>query len=219
MVRQGMRCITGNGQTINIWKQPWLISKDIDLFHLLYAYEWFQTFNFLIDHETSQWKTHVVESIFNKEDTNAIQEIPLLNTSKNDHIFWKFSPNGVYTIKTAYHSIMDNTNNLKVEGTWMMIWKLHIPPKSKHFMWRPLRECLPTTQQLATKGISCQPHCCFCSQHLENEWHLFVSCTKAQQFWQQVGLWNSIEPYVRAPSLSVTLWSIWKARNQKVWNI
>lgn len=136
MVRQGMRCITGNGQTINIWKQPWLISKDIDLFRLLYAYEWFQTFNFLIDHETSQWKTHVVESIFNKEDTNAIQEIPLLNTSKNDHIFWKFSPNSVYTIKTAYHSIMDNTNNLKVEGTWMMIWKLHIPPKSKHFMWR-----------------------------------------------------------------------------------
>lgn len=93
-----------------------------------------------------------------------------------------------------YHAVMESlldTNDNKVEGDWMKIWNLNIPPKIKHFLWRSPRNCLPTTL-LAAKGVHCQFECSFCSQHFENERHLFLSCPKAKEYWQHAGLSNTI---------------------------
>ncbi|RZC11331.1 hypothetical protein D0Y65_011502 [Glycine soja] len=69
-----------------------------------------------------------------------------------------------------------------------------ISPKINHFLWRVLRQCLPTRARLITKGVECPLHCYFCSQSYENEWHIFFACDKAKEVWQAAGLWHLIHP-------------------------
>ena len=61
------------------------------------------------------------------------------------------TPHGLYLVKSAYHHLMETMfqqDHLKVEGNWPILWKLDIPPKIKHFMWRSLKIFLPTWECL-----------------------------------------------------------------------
>lgn len=82
----------------------------------------------------------------------AIKETPLLNLLDSDKKIWKFTHNGMYNVRYAYHSIMEeilDVSHLKVEGNWIAIWKLNIPPKIKHFLWRALRGCFQPETSLS----------------------------------------------------------------------
>jgi len=80
--------------------------------------------------------------------------------------------------------------------------------------------------------------CVVCAGPYKDNSHLFFDCDKSISCWQQSGLWNDILQSIH-PSASfaenifsilqqfdnhqkqvfvVTLWSIWKHRNNKVWN-
>lgn len=133
----------------------------------------------------------MIEDIFNDEDAEKIQNLPLLLTNEVDCLVWSDSNNGAYTIRSTYYSIMEeilDTCDLKVAGSWLHIWKLQVPPRIKHFIWRLQRCCVPTRQRLQEKGIQCSSECIFCTNEIENTWHLFVTCHKAQEIWKHVGL-------------------------------
>lgn len=36
---------------------------------------------------------------------------------------------------------------------------------------------------------------CFCSDNLENAWHLLFGCAQAKAMWEVAGLWTMIEPH------------------------
>lgn len=85
------------------------------------------------------------------------------------------------------------TNHLKEEDEWMQLWKLKIPPKIKHFLWRILRGCLPLRTQLQSKGVHCPHECPFCETNFGNDWHLFFGCVHAVTIWKKAGSWNIIQ--------------------------
>lgn len=88
-------------------------------------------------------------------------------------------------------------------------------------------------------GLDCSEKVCsapitaFCNDSFENEWHLFFGCSKAQQVWEAMGLWESIAPDFEIAEgavdlffklldnfnsdakidLAAGLWCIWKLRN------
>lgn len=73
----------------------------------------------LIDQSTRAWKRDLVETTFNATYVADILSIPLLHTTENDKLFWKFSTNGEYTLRSAYDNIIDkllDTSNFKSEG-------------------------------------------------------------------------------------------------------
>lgn len=39
-------------------------------------------------------------------------------------------------------------------------------------------------------------NCCYCSNHFENEWHLFYAFDKAKEYWRKAKLWHLIESKV-----------------------
>ncbi|KHN44028.1 hypothetical protein glysoja_037883, partial [Glycine soja] len=80
-----------------------------------------------------------IESIFNEYDIISIKSTPLLSLQEDDNMVWKYTSHGAYSVRSAYHCIMDNTlkvDHLKAVGDWKVIWSLNVPPKITQFLWR-----------------------------------------------------------------------------------
>ncbi|GAU47271.1 hypothetical protein TSUD_280940 [Trifolium subterraneum] len=127
--------------------------------------------------------------------------------------------------------------SLSVNGEWRKIWDMRLPPKLKHFCWRLLRGCLPTRFNLHRRGVQCQTICALCNNATEDELHLFTDCANAILCWKEVNLWQSLEhQFLQSGSFSsiifsiissmeetkqslfaAVLWSIWRARNECIW--
>lgn len=50
-----------------------------------------------------------------------------------DKCVWQFTPNRNFSVKTAYDSLFHAQHIF--EWKWHFIWKLHVPPKIKTFLW------------------------------------------------------------------------------------
>lgn len=119
----------------------------------------------------------------------------------------------------------------------MRLWKLKVPLRVKLFLWHACRNCLQNRTQLQTKGVACSGVCAQCDPVLESNWHLFVVCPKSVSCWDRADLGVAVRvaaegansfkewcfnllctlPSIKAEIFAVTLWSLWKARNVKIW--
>lgn len=118
-------------------------------------------------------------------------------------------------------------------------WKMKdLPPLIKTFTWRLIRRALATAKRASRYSHNIQPNCASCSLQ-EDDAHLFFFCDLPRAIWStyhpSIDLSNIptdpdgiqlILPYAIPNSLSrhdfahrlVTLWYIWKARNDKRFN-
>lgn len=109
----------------------------------------------------------------------------LFDNSVSDSMIWKHTPNDIYSVRTAYHSLMDsltlNDINFWVEGSWNLIWALQIPPKVNYLLWRILRRCLTSRDRLGSKHVPCDmSHPLWILQNWYREWlaHYFSDVNK-----------------------------------------
>jgi hypothetical protein len=156
-------------------------------------------------------------------------------------LVWQFERDGAYSVKSAYKDILNHDVAViqhRVPGNWNCIWSLKLPSKVKNFLWRACRNCLPTRIRLQSKGVQCTDRCAVCDDFGEDSTHLFFMCNKSMICWQRSGLWSILMAVFDIDAsfptnvfailhhldqqqkqvFSVTLWSIWKHRNNKVWN-
>ncbi|KAJ1412101.1 Ribonuclease H superfamily [Sesbania bispinosa] len=193
-----------------------------------------------IDASRGHWKVDMTRSFFSAADVNRILSIHLSRLDREDSLIWKLSKDGRYSVKSAYYHITENmvdNSHYKVQGDWKTLWKLKVPNCVKLFLWRLLRGCLPTRMNLQCKGVSCPATCAFCESALENEWHVFFGCMNSIACWQKAGMWQLLEQpvsvsegfqetaffllsslqYNMKHKFAMVLWSLWKQRNEKVW--
>ncbi|KAJ1404858.1 SPX domain [Sesbania bispinosa] len=193
-----------------------------------------------IDASRGHWKVDMIRSFFSAADVNRILSIHLSRLDREDSLIWKLSKDGRYSVKSAYYHITENmvdNSHYKVQGDWKTLWKLKVPNCVKLFLWRLLRGCLPTRMNLQRKGVSCPATCAFCESALENEWHVFFGCMNSIVCWQKAGMWQLLEQpvsvsegfqetaffllsslqYNMKHKFAMVLWSLWKQRNEKVW--
>jgi len=168
-----------NEMEVRQWTQLWLWKKDKSYVSFLppLGLE-FMTVNSLIDHENNSWRMDIAAQILNEDDMNDLQMVPLTNTHDSDRPCWKYSAHGKYTVRSAYHHLMDNmicNENLKVKGNWKLVWQLPLPPKVKHFLWRTLKCCLPTRTRLQSKGK-------------ESIARVFFGCQQVRNVWEEAGI-------------------------------
>lgn len=114
------------------------------------------------------------------------------------------------------------------------MWKIKAPPKVLNMVWRALAQCLPTLTALHGKHVPVSKMCPVCNGEEESTLHALVKCPFAAQCWGDKGLlWVGssfgsfaewLDEVLRLSRKDeyaeiVTLcWSIWKARNNTVWN-
>lgn len=109
-----------------------------------------------------------------------------------------------------------------------------MPPKVLSFIWRAVSFCLPTKIQLMSKHVQIDASCPVCHEAPETIYHALVTCRVAAKCWQYFSHSSSTLDFLDFPAWlnnkisgqsrenkakALTLcWSIWRARNDLVWN-
>lgn len=118
--------------------------------------------------------------------------------------------------------------------TWSILWKLKLLPKLKLFVWRVASGSLPTKTQLKSYHIDIDACCPVCNSAEETIIHCFWDCIFARRCWSRPdltmlsghfptfldwldSLFQQFEDEKRAYFVMIC-WSIWKSRNEGVWN-
>lgn len=61
----------------------------------------------LVDNDTRNWKTDLVNLYYDQHVENQILYMPIFKDMGEDKCSWKFTSHGEYNVKTTYHYIME----------------------------------------------------------------------------------------------------------------
>ncbi|KAJ8421864.1 hypothetical protein Cgig2_009349 [Carnegiea gigantea] len=89
----------------------------------------------LIDHDNACWRGNLIREYFLPVDAEVILTVPLCASWSHDKLIWRYSPDGAFSVQSAYHMIM-MSRTLGSEGSshakhdeWKAHWKLCLPPR------------------------------------------------------------------------------------------
>lgn len=101
--------------------------------------------------------------------------IPKFGTQAKDCLYWKDHPSGKFTIKTGYAHLAGLKSETQGEGSKFLkiIWRIHIMPKWKIFLWNLYHNALKVKDNLASRGINISTECDYCGIAGEDMQHLF----------------------------------------------
>jgi hypothetical protein len=153
---------------------------------------------------------------------------------------WSETQSGKFTVRSAYQ-LLEKTTREENRGEssssqtfrwlWRKTWKLGIPGKIKHFIWRAYHDSLPTSHNLFRRKITPNPFCNICDQEEETTYHALWKCAMARNTWALVPgrvqkLPNQGEDFPRfmlwifqnfskteVEEWATISWAIWSARN------
>lgn len=108
-----------------------------------------------------------VRNMFLPHEAQVILGILISHRLPNDSLIWACTPNGKFTVKSAYkvaHKWLqdgqhktaggDCSDSSCMQGLWKSIWRLNFPNKIEHFMWRACLNILPTKELLRSRGTA-----------------------------------------------------------------
>ena len=123
------------------------------------------------------WKKTLVRSTFLPHKAEAILSIPISHTFPEDELTWAWTPNGKFTVSSAYNvscSWLYERRNMadgckvsdpkKRSKFWNFIWQLNCPSKVKRFMWRACKNILLTNYCLKLRKIPMEDMCRACGK-------------------------------------------------------
>jgi len=180
----------------------------------------------------------VIDHCFNLTEAEAIKSIPLSSTSQLDKLIWPFTPTSQYSVKSGYRFLFEsnspqplsNPSSTQSMGWWKKLWKMEVPNKVKHFVWRTCREALPTKANLSRRRIIPDGVCDRCETHRDDSSHALFFCFDVQVVWTSDPNWQwlldmqgqtakkifvrALEEDKDATLLAFTSWAIWNRRNK-----
>ncbi|KAL0424121.1 UNVERIFIED_CONTAM: putative mitochondrial protein [Sesamum radiatum] len=201
LLKAGCRWRIRTGHSVNIWTDPWvpripslriITPKSSDV-HISYVSE-------LIVAGTGEWDVELINALFWPEDQALILQIPLSRVGMADLLVWHYSPNGLFSVRSAYHlalsliSSVGSSNDRWCQNSWRAVWQAHVPNKVKLFLWRAIRDILPTASKLRRRLSHEVVSCPFCDFSDESPIHTLLRCSFARQVWAISGLrWYDID--------------------------
>jgi hypothetical protein len=184
----------GDGKQIRIWGDRWIpIPSTFQVQSQPGSLPQDALVSSLIDLVTGGWNVALIRASFNATEADVICSLvpsPLGNADKN---VWIASPNGCFTVKSAYHSEMKRRAQAWGEGSgssrntkiWQAIWNLKAPEVYKNFAWKMCNNILPTKVNLQRKHVVQDSICPICYSSPEDLWHTLWSCPAAVAVWQK----------------------------------
>ena len=142
---------------------------------------------------TKSWNVEVLQNYFYPWEADAIRKIYVSEACNSDCLVWPKTSKGCYSVKSAYwmlatEAINEAASSFGGAGTkvWKNIWKIRVPPKIKHFMWRSATDSLPTKQNIACRKIPIDETCSLCDDQQETSMHVIWLCDQAKAVWKSV---------------------------------
>lgn len=107
-----------------------------------------------------EWDLQMIRNNVDHSSAFDILKTPISWSSTVDNLFWPYSKNGRYEVKSGYQLLIRNsqnpttalsTSNFTPTELWSGIWGAHVPEKVKHFTWRPYHNVLSKREALHRK--------------------------------------------------------------------
>lgn len=164
VVKVGCRRRIGDGESTRVWEFPWLPCPEngcltTDMVPQLKDI----TVSRLMGMDKRSWEEVILKDMFNNQDVELIQRIPIPNQQRRDNWFWFMEDSGKFTVISVYKHLQ-GMHDTSYNNFWKKLWSLKIPAKVINFLWCVCRGCLPTMTALALKHINVDKKCpwCFC---------------------------------------------------------
>jgi hypothetical protein len=199
----GRRMRVGNGLLTSFWGDSWCsISPLKDMFPVL--------FDICNDQKISVAEAAVLGWRFTYRrwltPDLIIQEAGILQilnhvrlSEEKDSPHWKWSKNGIFTVKSMYKHLCSNGR----DRSFRHLWKSKIPLKIKVWLWMIWHNAIATKDNLIIRNWSGNSTCQFCSDQ-ETISHLFFGCSAAKFVWSAVA--TAINAHTRPGSFSQFFW-------------
>lgn len=236
----------GNGESINIWSDPWLShSSQIRPMGLapVQFIDW--TVKHLMMPSSTDWNRAAIQQVLPHEEERILSLQPS-KTGAPDKLIWLGTTSGEYTMKSGYHKALELSElttppPTTVDMDWKKaIWNLQTSPKIKLFLWKIFQDALPVGNALASRNIGTNQPCIRCNTD-ESINHLFLHCEFAHKVWKLAPFSSCMDsrglldlstvwlqlckatcfPPVRistGPLAPWILWSLWLAKNNRIFN-
>jgi hypothetical protein len=236
----------GNGASINVWKDNWLVSQN-----------GFKVFTPQANHTNinkvedlmllqpqKNWDTTLIDQIFLPFESDLIKQIPLIKDPIEDQLMWPHSKDGTYTVKTGYNLLKlwqeaerPNTTLNTMNNTLLKnLWTLLTIPRHKMLLWRILKDAIPVRSNLNHRGVQCDIICPRCMEKEETSDHTFMHCHHTAKVWfgsklginfvnnqQSFNDWLTYTINILKEDdicyIAAIINSIWFARNQQVFEL
>uniref|UniRef100_A0A803PM68 RNase H type-1 domain-containing protein n=1 Tax=Cannabis sativa TaxID=3483 RepID=A0A803PM68_CANSA len=199
IIQKGYRWRIGNGNSVRVLEDPWLPRP---VTFKVYDKPSLPEGMYVVDlmKGNGEWDEEFIRAFFNPTDAELILGMPTSEWEIEDKILWHYSKNGEYSVRSGYrmaaalqvHDIQSNTE--ATERWWRLLWKLKIPPKVKHFVWKMAHSWLPTNSALAYRKVQVEPYCTRCSSGAyENVFHALWGCRVNCEVWKLTGFHGRIK--------------------------
>ena len=147
---EGLRWRVGDGESINVWRDPCLPSKFLPFVssQAVSGLENMRVWE-LIKSSTNEWNLEPLRQPFYARDISMIESIPLCSRKVDDTLFWPFTPSGSYIVKSSYRflykaqSVDNNDYNPEDNGLWKKGVGAENPTKDQEFPVASCQECYP----------------------------------------------------------------------------
>ncbi|OUZ99671.1 Reverse transcriptase zinc-binding domain [Macleaya cordata] len=239
---EGNSCwFVGNGESISIWKDPWIPS--ISTFKPISPCPHdchIQLVSDLFLPNTKEWNVPLLQSLFSDLEVQAIVRIRLPQTDQLDRLIWTKTPTGMFTPKSFYRVLSDLEPSTSIASIvssfpWKQFWKLdQCSPRVKMFIWRILSGAIAVRSSIGRFIKDVPIECPLCHSTVETVDHLFAQCdvTKSLFLISPLGYRSSSDVISILEMLKEwwgfgidgfrlgihILWSLWKARNAVVFH-
>jgi hypothetical protein len=110
----------------------------------------------LIDKQTRSWNRQKLETFFYPMDVEVICNIPLSHRNQTDFWAWHWERTGTFSVRSCYRALagikrtredwLDERAASSSDDSklWTKLWKIMVPSKIRHFLWRLAQHSLPT---------------------------------------------------------------------------
>ncbi|KAL0001744.1 hypothetical protein SO802_015525 [Lithocarpus litseifolius] len=115
----------------------------------------------LFQQNSKVWNLDLIETLFYPWEATMINSIIVSEVDDIDIHVWPLTLDGEYSVRTTYRS-QENVapqaqpSSFSIENAatvWKGVWKIHAPSKIRHFLWRALRDSLPTKPNLRLRHV------------------------------------------------------------------
>lgn len=234
LVRKHCCWEVGDGNSIEIWKDYWLPNRNSSL-DASFASSNMKTVNQLIVQDSGKWNVYILNALFDTDTVSGICNIRIPLSGK-DTLRWSPTYNGQFSVKSDYKCIVKEIYGGEASNfPWKSLWKLDVPQKIKHFLWKCMNDCVSVRSKLARYVDSISNVCPLCEHEEETINHLFIDCEVTKRLWfsldaniagsilnvnphEWIKSWFQInngsgkgqEYYIKFVSFAI--WHIWKLR-------
>ncbi|KAK9999046.1 hypothetical protein SO802_018649 [Lithocarpus litseifolius] len=191
VINKGAIWRVGNGELIDIWRHRWL--PDLHYSKIISPRantSVIRVCELFVPH-TKIWDPGKLALCFLPWEAEKVSQIQVCSDGEEDVLIWPLTADGEYSVRSAYHLLVaaeeclaPSSSSLAHNHTvWKQIWKMKVPNKIRHFIWRAAKDSLPTKVNLKARNVSVDVVCEGCGDYSESTLHSLWLCDQAREVW------------------------------------